>query len=179
MTHCANLSQYESFQQIYQRAGCLRDEFFNKLGFIGIAIKPRPKTSRPLSNMPRSAGNSMRLARVPQESRGNILKENLSRSLTRTFRMSNLNCFRLRSKLSGTVLLAVSFLASCGNRANPAPKPQPQPPPPFEYLSSWGEKSDGPGKLNGPVSFAADSLGDIFFPDPASGFVHKFESNGT
>jgi hypothetical protein len=93
--------------------------------------------------------------------------------------MPNTNFSLLRSKLPVAALLSVLFLISCGNRANPAPKPLPQPPPPFEYLGSWGEKSDGPGKLNGPVSFAADSLGDIFFPDPASGFVHKFESNGT
>lgn len=93
--------------------------------------------------------------------------------------MPNTNFSLLRSKLPIAALLVVFFLISCGNRADPAPKPLPQPPPPFEYLSSWGDKGDGPGKLNGPVSFAADALGDIFFPDPASGFVHKFESNGT
>ena len=29
------------------------------------------------------------------------------------------------------------------------------------------------------MSFTADSLGNIFFVDPAAGFVHKFESSGT
>jgi hypothetical protein len=82
-----------------------------------------------------------------------------------------------RSKFLPAAFVAVFFLASCGNRANPAPKPQP--PPPFEFLGSWGEKGDGPGKLDAPVSFAADSLGDVFFADPAAGFVHKFESRGT
>jgi hypothetical protein len=93
--------------------------------------------------------------------------------------MANLNCSRLRWNFAAAVLLAVFFLASCGNRANTAPKPQPPPPPPFEFLNAWGDKGDGPGKLNGPVSIATDTLGDVFFPDPASGFVHKFQSKGT
>src|SRR4029077_10285523 len=73
-------------------------------------------------------------------------------------------------------LAVIFFLSSCGNRATPAPKPQP--PPPFEFLSSWGEKGPGPGQLDDPVSLAADSLGNVFFVDPAAGFVHKFESKG-
>src|SRR5271166_3224218 len=74
-------------------------------------------------------------------------------------------------------LIATIFLASCANRANPAPKPQP--PPPFEFLGTWGDKGDGPGKLNAPVAIAADSLGNVFFADAGSGFIHKFESRGT
>jgi DNA-binding beta-propeller fold protein YncE len=50
---------------------------------------------------------------------------------------------------------------------------------PFEFLNAWGDKGDGPGKLDTPAAFAADSLGRIFFADPGSGFVHKFESSGT
>ena len=80
-------------------------------------------------------------------------------------------------KFLPAALAAVFFLVSCSNRANPAPKPQP--PPPFEFLGAWGDKGDGPGKLDAPVSFAADTLGDVFFADPAAGFVHKFESRGT
>jgi len=83
----------------------------------------------------------------------------------------------MRWRLPQAALAAVFFLVSCGNRANPAPKPQP--PPPFEFLSAWGDKGDGPGKLEAPVAFAADSLGNIFFADPGSSFVHKFESSGT
>jgi len=82
---------------------------------------------------------------------------------------------RLRS--STAALLAVVFLISCGNRATPAPKPQP--PPPFEFVGAWGEKGDGPGKLNAPVAFAGDALGNVFFADPAESFIHKFQSNGT
>ncbi len=74
------------------------------------------------------------------------------------------------------LILAVPFTASCGKRADPAPKPQA--PPPIEFLDSWGEKGDGPGKLNAPVAFTSDTLGRIYFADPGSGFVHKFESNG-
>jgi hypothetical protein len=91
--------------------------------------------------------------------------------------MANTNSDPMRRKLSPAALAAVFFLVSCGNRANPAPKPQP--PPPFEFLDAWGDKGDGPGKLDAPVSFAADTLGDLFFADPASEFVHKFESRGT
>ena len=82
-----------------------------------------------------------------------------------------------RSKLAQVALAAAFLLSSCGNRVNPAPKPAP--PPPFEFLGSWGVKGDGPGQLDTPVSFSADSLGNVFFADPGAGFVHKFESNGT
>ena len=91
--------------------------------------------------------------------------------------MPNTNSDPLRWKLFLPALVSIFFLVSCGNRANPAPKPQP--PPPFEFLGAWGDKGDGPGKLDEPVSFAADSMGRIFFADPAAGFVDKFESNGT
>jgi len=91
--------------------------------------------------------------------------------------MSNKNSDPLRWNLLQLALAAIFFLVSCGNRANPSPKPQP--PPPFEFLGAWAEKGDGPGQLDQPIAFAADSLGNIFFADPAAGFVHKFESNGT
>jgi hypothetical protein len=51
--------------------------------------------------------------------------------------------------------------------------------PPFEFLNAWGDRGHGPGKLDTPAAFAADSLGRVFFADPGSGFVHKFESSGT
>ena len=91
--------------------------------------------------------------------------------------MANTNFDPMRWRLAQAALVAVFFLVSCGNRVNPAPKPQP--PPPFEFLSAWGDKGEGPGKLDEPVAFAADTLGNIFFADPAAGFVHKFESSGT
>ena len=43
-------------------------------------------------------------------------------------------------------LLAVFFLVSCGNRANPGAETQQPPPPPFEFLGAWGDKGDGPGQ---------------------------------
>jgi DNA-binding beta-propeller fold protein YncE len=91
--------------------------------------------------------------------------------------MAKINADPLRWRLPEAALVAVFFLVSCGNRATPAPKPQP--PPPFEFLSAWGDKGQGPGQLDAPVSFVADSLGNIFFADPTAGFVHKFESKGT
>jgi len=91
--------------------------------------------------------------------------------------MANTYFDPMRWRLPQATLVAVFFLVSCGNRVNPAPKPQP--PPPFEFLSAWGDKGEGPGKLNEPVAFAVDTLGNIFFADPAAGFVHKFESSGT
>src|ERR1700692_96250 len=91
--------------------------------------------------------------------------------------MANTNFDPMRWRLPQAVLVAVIFLAACGNRVNPVPKPQP--PPPFEFLGAWGDKGEGPGKLDEPVAFAVDSLGNIFFADPGAGFVHKFESTGT
>jgi tripartite motif-containing protein 71 len=91
--------------------------------------------------------------------------------------MAKINFDPMRWIRSQAALVVVFFLASCGNRVDPAPKPQP--PPPFEFLSAWGEKGEGPGRLDAPVSFAPDSLGNIFFADPGSNFVHKFESSGT
>ena len=92
--------------------------------------------------------------------------------------MANTHSDSLQCSLPGVALLAALFLVSCGNRANPAPKPQP-PPPPFEFLNSWGDQGEGPGKLDAPISFAVDALGDIFFADPGSSFVHKFQPGGT
>ncbi len=92
-------------------------------------------------------------------------------------RILNFGSVSLRLRPPVAALLAAFFLISCGNRATPAPKPQP--PPPFEFIGAWGEKGDGPGKLNAPVAFAADTLGNIFFVDPAESFIHKFESKGT
>src|ERR1700722_5969501 len=91
--------------------------------------------------------------------------------------MRNRNSDPSRRRFPQAALVAVFLLASCGNRVNPAPKPQP--PPPFEFLGAWGDKGEGPGKLDAPVAFAADSLSHIFFAAPAAGFIHKFESKGT
>jgi len=75
------------------------------------------------------------------------------------------------------VLVVAACSMSCAKRTDPAPKPPP--PPPFEFLSAWGDKGTDPGKLDMPVAFAADTMGRVFFADPGSGFVHKFESSGT
>jgi hypothetical protein len=75
------------------------------------------------------------------------------------------------------ILFTALSALSCAKKTDPAPMPQQ--PPPFEFLNAWGDKGDGPGKLDTPAAFAADSLGRIFFADPGSGFVHKFESSGT
>jgi sugar lactone lactonase YvrE len=93
--------------------------------------------------------------------------------------MANKHFSPLQWKAPQIALLAVFFLVSCGNRANPAAKPQAPPPPPFEFIGAWGDKGDGPGQLDGPISFAVDTLSDVFFVDPAAGFVHKFEPKGT
>jgi hypothetical protein len=82
-----------------------------------------------------------------------------------------------RSRLAHVAILALAFLSSCGDRVSPASTPQL--PPPFEFLGSWGVKGQGPGQLDAPVSFAGDSLGNVFFAEPGAGFVHKFHSNGT
>jgi streptogramin lyase len=91
--------------------------------------------------------------------------------------MNNTDACMSRWRFSLPLLAALLFLISCGKRVDPSPKAQATPP--FEFLGAWGEKGDGPGKLDGPVAFATDELNRVFFVDPASGFVHKFESKGT
>ena len=75
------------------------------------------------------------------------------------------------------LMAAALFLASCGKQVDPAPKPQA--PPPFEFLGAWGDKGEGPGKLDAPVAFATDRLGRVFIADPGAGFIDKFEAKGT
>ena len=75
------------------------------------------------------------------------------------------------------ILIAAVCAWSCAKPMDPASIPLQLPP--FEFLNAWGDKGDGPGKLDTPAAFAADSLGKVFFADPGSGFVHKFESSGT
>jgi len=93
--------------------------------------------------------------------------------------MAKINSDFTRRKFPYAALLAIFFLTSCGNRATPTVKAQAPPPPPFEFLGSWGDKGEGPGKLNSGVAFSADTLDRIFVVDPAVDFVHKFESKGT
>jgi hypothetical protein len=92
--------------------------------------------------------------------------------------MAKSSSYQARWGVLLAVIFAAVFLISNGKRAAPAPKPQ-QEPPPFEFLGTWGDKGDSPGKLDAPAAFAADALGRIFFADPGAGFVHKFESSGT
>jgi DNA-binding beta-propeller fold protein YncE len=82
-----------------------------------------------------------------------------------------------RRSLAAAALIAILFVSACGNGVSPASLPQP--PPAFEFLGSWGPKGNGPGQLDAPVSFATDSLGNVFFADPADSFMHKFHANGT
>ena len=74
-------------------------------------------------------------------------------------------------------LLIASCAVSCAKRTDPAPLPAR--PPAFEFLGAWGDRGKEPGKLDTPAAFATDAMGRVFFADPGSGFVHKFESKGT
>jgi DNA-binding beta-propeller fold protein YncE len=98
---------------------------------------------------------------------------------TNIFQMAKTNSDFTRWRIPQAALFAIFFLTSCGNHATPTVKAQAPPPPPFEFLGSWGDKGEGPGKLNSAVAFSADTLDRIFFVDPAVNFVHKFESKGT
>jgi hypothetical protein len=91
--------------------------------------------------------------------------------------MANPDYRQSRWKFLLAAIFGALFAASCGKRADPAPKPQA--PPPFEFLNAWGDKGEGPGKLDQPVAFTADILGNVLFADPGAGFVHKFQSKGT
>ncbi len=87
--------------------------------------------------------------------------------------------FRRSPRSSGYGILIFFFAlltASCAKRANPAP---PVAAPPFEFLGAWGNRGQGPGQLDEPIAFATDALGNVFVADPGSGFVHKFEPQGT
>src|ERR1700684_3094036 len=48
----------------------------------------------------------------------------------------------------------------------------------LEYIGEWGSQGDGPGQLQDPASIAADTLGNVFIADPATGFIHKFAPRG-
>src|SRR5260370_40574052 len=110
--------------------------------------------------------------------RDNIPQDDMRLFLDLNFsHMGNFHFYQRRWPFLFAILFATLFASSCENRADPAPMP-PQLPA-FEFLGAWGDKGDGPGKLNAPVAFAADSLGRVFFADPGAGFVHKFESTGT
>jgi len=50
---------------------------------------------------------------------------------------------------------------------------------PLRILNAWGDRGHGPGKLDTPAAFAADSLGRFSSRTLAQVFVHKFESSGT
>jgi DNA-binding beta-propeller fold protein YncE len=91
--------------------------------------------------------------------------------------MANADYHQSRWKFLLASVFAALLAASCGKRADPGPKPQA--PPPFEFLNAWGDKGEGPGKLNQPVAFTTDILGNVLFADPGAGFVHKFQSKGT
>jgi DNA-binding beta-propeller fold protein YncE len=110
--------------------------------------------------------------------RDNILRDDTGQFLNLNFsHMAKSSSYQARWGVLLTVMSAATLLISYGKQPEPAPKPSQ--PPPFEFLGAWGDKGDGPGKLNAPVAFAADSLGRVFFADPGSGFVHKFETSGT
>jgi len=107
---------------------------------------------------------------IPQDDIGHFLNLNFSH-------MGKFHFYQQRWPFLFAIFFATLFASSCENRADPAPMPLQLPA--FEFLGAWGDKGDGPGKLNAPVAFAADSLGRVFFADPGAGFVHKFESSGT
>jgi DNA-binding beta-propeller fold protein YncE len=79
--------------------------------------------------------------------------------------------------LAAAVLIAALDAGSCAKRTEPVAKAQEMPV--FEFLGGWGAKGDGPGKLQHPVVFAADSLNNVFFAEPSENFVHKFKATGT
>jgi hypothetical protein len=88
---------------------------------------------------------------------------------------------RIFDKHQWRFLLLIAVVAavgtSCEKEADPASKPQP--PAPVQFVNEWNSGGDGPGKLSAPVAFTVDLLGNVFFADPASGFVDKFQPNGT
>ncbi len=73
------------------------------------------------------------------------------------------------------VALFILSAISCAKPAAPNPKPQT---PPLEYLQTWGQHGDGPGVLDAPIAFSVDTQGRVYFVDPMSGFIHKFQSTG-
>jgi sugar lactone lactonase YvrE len=76
------------------------------------------------------------------------------------------------------ILVALSALSAISCAKPAAPTPKPQAPPPFEYLQTWGQHGEGPGLLDAPIAFTVDTQSRVYFADPISGFVHKFEATG-
>jgi hypothetical protein len=52
-------------------------------------------------------------------------------------------------------------------------------PPTVQYLSEWGAKGDGPGKLDQPAGIATDANGNVYIADAGSQFIHKLDAQGT
>lgn len=81
---------------------------------------------------------------------------------------------RLRRISDLLALAAAVWLLACVAPQQPAPPP----PPPMQVTGEWGVAGDGPGKMNVPVSLAADKDGLVYVADAASGFVTKYDWNG-
>ncbi len=76
------------------------------------------------------------------------------------------------------LLIAITFIPGCSQAPIEAQSPK-SAAPSIEYLSQWGAKGDGPGRLREPVSIAADDLGNVYIADAGSQFIHKFDPQGT
>lgn len=50
---------------------------------------------------------------------------------------------------------------------------------PFQFLGQWGVQGAEPGQLSDPDGVATDRHGNVFFADPGSDYVDKFDPRGT
>lgn len=53
-----------------------------------------------------------------------------------------------------------------------------KPAPPLEFLGQWGTRGTEPGQLSDPDGVATDVHGSVYFADPGSDFVDKFDPAG-
>jgi len=89
--------------------------------------------------------------------------------------------FRARRQTAILMTVAVLLLWGIVGCSRTAIQAQSQKPigPAISYISSWGMRGEDPGQLDQPVSIATDRVGDVYIPDAASYFVHKFDWRGT
>jgi streptogramin lyase len=81
-----------------------------------------------------------------------------------------------RSNWFWVALIAFPALSGCSHAHSQAVSAVN--PPPIEFVQEWGVRGTEPGQLENPIGPALDPIGRVYFADPATSFIQKFEVAG-